>query len=101
MITGLRDTQGQWSKDPKVIEGVIHTYFGQLLASSNSDPREIDEVLERLVPCVSPEMSHKRSLPFSSVEVTRALSQMGPLKSPWPDGFPAACFSKILAYFRL
>lgn len=88
LITGLRDSQGQWSEDPKVIDGIMQTYFGQLFASSNPDPLEIDEVLERLVPCVSLKM--QMSLPFSLVEVTRALSQMGPLKSPGPDGFPAA-----------
>lgn len=39
-------------------------------------------------------MNLSLNMPFSSVEVNQALSQMSPLKSPGPDGFPAVFFHR-------
>lgn len=94
LITGLRNSAGQWQESPKEIEKIISDYFSSLFASSNPDPLEIDAVLESLIPSVRPEMDQHLSLPCTHLEVTRALSQMGPLKSPRPDGFPALFFQR-------
>lgn len=44
---------------------------------------------------VTPEMNGCLTAPFTSVEVTQALSHISPLKSPGPDGFPAMFFHKF------
>lgn len=92
LITGILNLVGEWKEKPDDIEPIIHNYFGQLFTSSNPDLRK--NVLESFVPCISPEMGQQLSLPYSSIEVTQALSQMVPLKSPSLDGLPVLFFHK-------
>lgn len=54
----------------------------------------IDEVLGCVEAKVTSEVNFQLSLPFSEDEVFSALSQMAPLKSPGPDGFPVIFFQK-------
>jgi hypothetical protein len=39
--------------------------------------------------CIDAEMNDKLCAPFTEKEISDALFQIGPLKAPGPDGFPA------------
>lgn len=94
-ITGLQDSAGMWKDKVEEVEGIILEYFGALFQTSSPDPTIIDEILEAVVPRITPEMNLRLTAPFSSVEVNHALSQLSPLKSPGPDGLPAVFFHKF------
>jgi hypothetical protein len=51
-----------------------------------------DELLQLFQPCISDEANEHLCKEFSEQEIANALFQMGPLKAPWPDGFPARFF---------
>ncbi|XP_051221867.1 uncharacterized protein [Lolium perenne] len=48
-----------------------------------------DIIIDMLEQCVNEEMNANLYAPFSEKEITDALFQIGPLKAPGPDGFPA------------
>ena len=52
----------------------------------------MDYCLQFLERRVSQEMNNKLLQEFTAKEVFSALQQMGPLKSPSPDGLPACFF---------
>lgn len=68
-ITGLQNSAGVWKEKVEEVEGIILEYFGSLFQTSSPDPSIIDEV-------------------------THAISQLSPLKSPNSDGFPTVFFQK-------
>lgn len=49
---------------------------------------------------ITDEMSDKLCEPFSDKEIGDAMFQIGPLKAPWPDGFPARFFQRHWAIFK-
>ena len=53
-----------------------------------------DSVLEGVLPKVSEAMNDRLCVPFSEEEVSNALFQIGPLKAPGTDGFPARFFQR-------
>lgn len=93
-ISGLYNSAGEWQEQGKEVEGIILEYFGSLFKTSNPDPVIIDEILETVVPAVTPDMNHRLTAPFSAVEVNFAISQFSPLKSLGPYGFPAVFFQR-------
>lgn len=76
------------------MEKIIVDYFGDLFQTSAPSSELIDEILATVAPVVTPVMNQHLSRPFSSIEVTQALSHMSPLKSPGPEGLPAVFFHK-------
>ena len=52
-------------------------------------PQEILDHIERKI---SDDINTNLTRPFSAVEVSDALFQIGPLKAPGADGFPAQFF---------
>lgn len=52
------------------------------------------EMLELVNERISEEMNQRLTKPFEAEEVSNALFQIGPLKAPGPDGFPARFFQK-------
>lgn len=47
------------------------------------------EVLEMLTAKVTPEMNEGLTKEFTEKEISDAMFQIGPLKAPGPNGFPA------------
>ena len=62
--------------------------------SSSSSQNHISEALKGLRPKVTQEINAQFEEPFTSEDITRALSEMGPTKAPGPDGLHAAFFQK-------
>jgi hypothetical protein len=84
----LRDDQCVWQDDPKVMGKLATDYFCNLL-DQTLDPTPLINLLEEKV---SQEMNAKLCDEFTEKEISDALFQIGPLKAPGPDGFPARFF---------
>lgn len=57
-IAGLQDSAGIWKEKVEEVEGIILEYFGSLFQTSSPDSSIIDEILEAIVPVVTPAMNH-------------------------------------------
>ncbi|KAK6117950.1 hypothetical protein DH2020_048313 [Rehmannia glutinosa] len=76
------------------IEKIAPTYFNRLFASCNPTEEILAEVLNAIEIRASDEMNQQLQCEFTKDEVTKALFQMFPIKSPGPDGYPALFFQK-------
>lgn len=71
------------------IEEVFFQYYQNLFRTSNPSWEAIDECLKDVEPRVTWAMNSELQKKFVMAEVEDALKQMGPLKSPGPDGYGA------------
>jgi hypothetical protein len=86
-ILKLRREDGSWADDPEEIGARTTSFFHQLYTREEDvDPSEI---IELFTGHVTAEMNDTLCAPFSEKEISDALFQIGPLKAPGPDGFPA------------
>ncbi|XP_012847996.1 PREDICTED: uncharacterized protein LOC105967956 [Erythranthe guttata] len=90
----IKDDRGIWREKKENIEHVISGYFSSIFQTSHLDERVMERVLEHIEPRVSCQARKFLSLPFTADEVTRAISQMSPSKSPGPDGFLVLFYTK-------
>ena len=89
-IDGLLDENDVWKEDLRDIENIVLDYYSNLFKSSN--PMEFTELLQAVQPKVIVEMNIMLTYEFKEFEVSRALKQMYPLKSPSPDDIPPLFF---------
>jgi hypothetical protein len=91
-IRRLKANNGQWCDDPKQMAAMAQDFFKSMYTrDDNVDP----EVLKQYLPeRVSRDMNEKLCMEFSDEEIGNALFQIGPLKAPGPDGFPARFFQR-------
>jgi hypothetical protein len=89
LIMNIWDEEGNNFTTPNEIEEAFVNYFQKLFTSST--PIGVDNCLQKLTGRVTQEMNLKLLQEFTRDEVQSALHQMGPLKSPGPDGL-SACF---------
>jgi hypothetical protein len=88
----LKKDNGEVTKEKKEMESMARDFFQQLY---NVDPNVQPEGLLHLIqPKITEEMNKELCKEVSNEEVGDALFQMGPLKEPGPDGFPARFFQK-------
>jgi len=88
-IQKICDESGRvWEKKKEVSKAFIDYY--RLLFTSQGLVG-VDECLSHVESRITVDMNDSLLRPFTEAEVSFALSQMHPLKSPGPDGF-AACF---------
>jgi hypothetical protein len=86
-VRKLRRNDGTWTMDPGEMENMSRDFFeGLFTRDENVDPAIIIDMLHERV---DEAMNEKLCAPFSEKEIGDALFQIGPLKAPGPDGFPA------------
>ncbi|KAL0400906.1 UNVERIFIED_CONTAM: hypothetical protein Slati_4120500 [Sesamum latifolium] len=78
---GDRNTVGQWLDREADICSHIEAYFGAIFSSRNPSEEELEKGTEAISARVTDQMQHELSMPFTAEEVSKALSQMAPLKS--------------------
>lgn len=89
-ITKLKDSSGVWIEDREGIQEMSRNFFMKLYEKDREvNPNSILELVNR---SVTEEMNKKLVRPFSAEEISNALFQIGLLKAPGPDGFPAPFF---------
>jgi hypothetical protein len=88
-IRKLKRPDGTWTSDTDEMECMATEFFQELYTrDENIDPSIITDLIQQ---CVDDDMNISLCAPFSDKEISDALFQIGPLKAPGPDGFPA-CF---------
>ena len=74
------------------MKGITNSFFKNLYSVVDSvGPSHIISLVK---PLVSDDMNDELCKPFSEQEISDALFQMGPLKAPGLDGFPARFFQR-------
>ncbi|KAK1610764.1 hypothetical protein QYE76_034437 [Lolium multiflorum] len=91
-IKKLKDKDGVWREVPSDMEIMATSYFKELFTR---DPNlDYDELLNLLQAKVTNEMNDNPCKDFSEEEISDALFQIGPLKAPGIDGFPARFYQR-------
>ena len=91
-IKRLKNRPEVWHEDKNEIEEIINNYFKDIFTSSQLT--SIHEALSGVDRSIDGEMNRFLSMPFTVLEVTEAISQMGATKSPGPNSFPALFYQK-------
>ncbi|KAL3516195.1 hypothetical protein ACH5RR_023097 [Cinchona calisaya] len=91
-INGLHDDMGNWCAKDTDTERVVIKHF--IFKSSRTTLEDLDLVIERVQLRITEKMNEELSRQFSTSEVSKALSQMFPLKSLSPDGMTPIFFQK-------
>ncbi|KAL0291509.1 UNVERIFIED_CONTAM: putative mitochondrial protein [Sesamum calycinum] len=82
LISKLKNSTGAWVYEEKEIQQCIVSYFQNLFSSNNPNEDDIARGTENLRRVVDTSMEEDLLRPYSEDEVTKALFQMAPLKSP-------------------
>jgi hypothetical protein len=91
-IKKLKDGDGNWQEDQKMLKQMAADYFQNLF---QADPDVVsEELLNPTETKVSHEMNEQLCKKFTEKEIKDALFQMGPLKAPGSDGFPARFYQR-------
>jgi hypothetical protein len=86
-IRRLRREDGTWTSDPSEMENLARDFFQKLY--TREDVIQTAPVIDTMRTCIDADMNDRLCAPFSEKEISDALFQIGPLKAPGPDGFPA------------
>jgi hypothetical protein len=89
-IKYLKNEAGDVIEDHDQIMGMAKNYFQTLFTAEVQDPDP--NVLNKVLPSVTPEMNEKLLAPYSRDEVKMALFNIGDLKAPGPDGLHAVFY---------
>ncbi|XP_039797761.1 uncharacterized protein LOC120662746 [Panicum virgatum] len=93
MIKGLVDDQGVKHEDLGTMKDIVRDFYTNLFTS---EVQVVDqEVLTDVDRRVTPNMNQLLLAPFSREEVKKALSSIGDLKAPRPDGLHAIFFKRF------
>ena len=85
-IYRIKKDDGAWTEAQDQVPPTFLEYYSNLFTSAN--PPQIEEVVENILPVVTPEMNRQLTRDFTSSEVDHAIKQMAPLTAPGPDGLP-------------
>jgi hypothetical protein len=91
-ILKMKREDGSWCANQNEMQGMATQYFSSLFTKDPSlNP---DELVDRFVPKISSEINEDLCTLYTEEEIGNALFQIGPLKAPGPDGFPARIFQR-------
>jgi hypothetical protein len=97
-IRQLVDDSGVAHVDVGIMQSMATEYFQQLFTADNDlDPTPVVDLIDH---CISDEANDRLCGEFSEKEISDALFQIGPLKAPGPDGFPARFFQRNWATLK-
>ena len=86
-IVKLQKVDGSWATSQAELEGMDTQFFQNLFSREpNLNPSDIVNLFEKKV---SEDMNEALCKEFSDKEISDALFEIGPLKAPGTDGFPA------------
>jgi hypothetical protein len=91
-ITQLKDQDGVVQDVPSEMERMASSYFQSIYTrdpSLNAAP-----VVNLFEEKITADMNDQLCKPFTEEEISYAMFQIGPLKAPGPDGFPARFFQR-------
>ncbi|VVA24941.1 PREDICTED: reverse mRNAase [Prunus dulcis] len=91
-IWKIKNEAGVWIAGDKMIQNEFQNYFVNLFKSSG--PRNWNGIMDHIPQLVNNDMNGELMRPFSLEEVKDAIFQIGSLKAPGPDGFPAMFYQK-------
>ncbi|XP_062186766.1 uncharacterized protein LOC133890399 [Phragmites australis] len=91
-IQKLKNSVGRWIDKDVELEALATGFFQKLYSRDvNVEPVQVIELFDRVI---TPDMNEALCRNFSEQEIGDALFQIGPLKAPGPDGFPARFFQR-------
>jgi len=91
-IKRLKKLDGSWCTDQAEMRHIAQQYFEEVF--TRDDCLEPEELVNLVEAKVTDEMNLSLCKPYSDEETSDALFQIGPLKAPGPDGFPARFFQR-------
>ncbi|KAL3833965.1 hypothetical protein ACJIZ3_008701 [Penstemon smallii] len=97
-ILDIRNAKGVWCESESEIENTVIDYFQNLFTSARPSDEVISTVLESVRVKVDQQANQSLLRQYSANEVTIAIKNMHPLKSPGPDGLSALFFQKSWKY---
>jgi predicted CopG family antitoxin len=98
-IKKLKDSEGVWKDVPSDMERMATSYFQELFTRDPSLNSE--ELLALTHEKVTPAMNDDLCKDFTEEEISDALFQIGPLKAPGVDGFPARFYQRNWATIKV
>jgi hypothetical protein len=97
-IEKLQKVNGTMTEDKEEMETMTTSFFKDLYKADREVQPEI--ILDDVMPQISYDMNQKLCMEFSDEEIGTALFQIGPLKAPGKDGFPARFFQRHWGVFK-
>jgi hypothetical protein len=97
-ISKLMADDGHLTKDKKVMQHMATTFFKELYTVDSAvSPNEVAQLFQN---CITDDTNATLCWEFSDEEISTALFQIGSLKAPRPDGFPAKFFQRNWAVLK-
>jgi hypothetical protein len=91
-IKKLKHTNGSYAENNEEIKGIVTTFFKNLYTNDRTVNPSV--ILDLVQGGVTDEMNGELLKEYTDQEIGDALFQIGPLKAPGPDGFPARFFQR-------
>ncbi|XP_008245663.1 PREDICTED: uncharacterized protein LOC103343804 [Prunus mume] len=91
-VLKIKNEHGEWLSREKRVHEEFYNYFTNLFSSDG--PRDWGNILDAIPQLVSPEINRNLVAPFLEMEIQEAVDQLGALKAPGPDGFPALFYQR-------
>ncbi|XP_074291722.1 uncharacterized protein LOC141618512 [Silene latifolia] len=105
-IAGIKMDNGEWNFDTEDIKGLFVQFYSKLFKEGENqitfdEYRPTVKILFSIYKGFpSPDDSDALGIRFTPKEVRTAVFQLGPLKSPGPDGIPAIFFHKCWHFIK-
>lgn len=100
-ITQIMNDNDHWVTEPRDIEYCFHNHFHNFFAQPQNEVQDMMAQLTTLpLPTLTDYQSAQLDMPITDEEIISAVNQLGPLKTPGPDGIPAAFYKKFWSTVR-